>query len=163
LAKRRGRPGDFREISFPFVVPSCLSHLEASMPPDEFRPSKQSRVGWILAALKDAPAAAARDEALALMDRVFRLVEDQHSGVPHEPFHANRLYPPVAAMARQVEGKPWLRRYRHTGHYTLIADNGAIVIRVLVRGMQNGVMAIIDERTELDKPGADGRRIADLE
>lgn len=131
--------------------------------PREPRLTKQARVSLILAALRDKPAGANREEALALMDRVFRSVEDEHSGVPHEPFHADRLYPPVAAMERQVEGKPWLRRYRHTGHYTLIADNGAVAIRVFVRGMKDGVMAVVGERSELDKPGADGRTIADLE
>ena len=125
--------------------------------PDKPHLSKPARVALILAALRDAPAVADREEALALMDRVFRLVEDEHCGVPHESFHAERLYPPVVAMERQVEGQPWLRRYRHTGHYTLIADNGAIVIRVFVRGTKDGVMTIIGERTELDKPGADGR------
>lgn len=131
--------------------------------PDEPRLSKPVRVRLILASLRDAPAAASREEAVALMERTFRLVEDEHSGVPQEPFHADRLYPPVAEMERQVEGKPWLRRYRHTGHYTLIADNGAIAIRVFVRGMKGGVMAILGERTELDKPGADGRRVTELE
>jgi hypothetical protein len=65
-------------------------------------------------------------------------------------------------MERQEEGKPWLKRYRHTGHYTLIADNGAIVIRVIERGMVNGVKTIVGERTELDKPGADGQRIDEM-
>ena len=125
--------------------------------------SKKDRVALILAALREAPAARNRDEALALMARVFRLVEDEHSGVAEAPFHPERLYPPVAAMERAVDGKPWLRRYRHTGHYTLIADNGAIVIRVFVRGMKDGVMAIIGERTEFEKPGADGRSVAELE
>jgi len=125
--------------------------------------SKKDRVALILAALRDAPAAGNRDGALALMARVFRLVEDEHSGVAEVPFHADRLYPPVAAMERAVDGKPWLRRYRHTGHYTLIADNGAIVIRVFVRGMKDGVMAIVGERTEFDKPGADGGTLAELE
>lgn len=125
--------------------------------------SKKDRVSMILAALTSAPAAATRDEALALMDRVFRSVEDLHSGVPHDPYHEDRLYPPVATRERQVEGKPWVRRYRHTGHYTLIGDNGAIVIRVFVRGMKDGVWAIVGERTELDKPGADGRRVDELE
>ena len=106
---------------------------------------------------------AERPEPLALMARVFRLVEDEHSGVAEVPFHPERLYPPVAAMERTVDGKPWLRRYRHTGHYTLIADNGAIVIRVFVRGMKDGVMAIVGEQTEFDKPGADGRTVGDLE
>ena len=125
--------------------------------------SKPARVHLILAALRDAPTAANCEEALALMARVFRLVEDEHSGVPQEPFHADRLYPPVAAMERRVDGKPGLRRYRHTGHYTLIADNGAIVIRGFVRGVKDGVMAILGERTEFDKPGADGRHATDWE
>lgn len=117
----------------------------------------------ILTALGNALAASSRDDALALIASIFREVEDAHSGVPLEPFNAERLYPPVAEMARVVEGKPWLQRYRHTSHYTLIADNGAIVIRVFERGIKNGVMAIVGERTELDKPGADGRTVADLE
>ena len=133
------------------------------MPFDQPRFAKHDRVSLILTALRDAPAAAGRDDALALLERIFRIVEDEHSGVPHEPFHADRLYPPVAEMERQVAGKPWLRRYRHTGHYTLIADNGAIAIRVFVRGIKDGVMAIVGERTELEKPGADGRIIAEME
>lgn len=117
----------------------------------------------ILSAIMEAPAASNREEALALMDRVFRSVEDVYSGVPHDPQNIDRLYPPIAAMERRVDQKPWLRRYRHTGHYTLIGDNGAITIRVFVRGHKDGVMAIVGERTELDKPGADGRRVDDLE
>jgi len=27
-------------------------------------------------------------------------------------FNVDRLYPPVTMMERQMEGKPWLRRYR---------------------------------------------------
>ena len=130
---------------------------------DEPHLSKPDRVRLILAALRNAPAAESREEALTLMARIFRLVEDEHSGVPPEPFHADRLYPPVAEMERQVEGKPRLRRYRHTGHYTLIADNGAIAIRGFVLGMKDGVMALVGERTELDKPGADGRRVTEWE
>jgi len=124
---------------------------------------KKERVTLILSSLREAAPAKDAGEALGLLDQIFRKIEDEHSGVPHDPFHPDRLYPPNAAMARQVEGKPWLRRYRHTGHYTLIANNGAIVIRVLVRGMKNGVMAIIGERTELDKPGSDARHVDDLE
>lgn len=146
---------------FGLSLVSC-GRIIATMP-DKPQLSKAARVALILAALRDAPPAASRGEALALRDRVFRLVEDEHCGVPHEPFHADRLYPPVAAMERLVEGKPLLWRYRHTGHYTLIADNGAIVIRGFVRGMKDGVMAIIGERTELDKPGVDGRRVIELE
>jgi hypothetical protein len=125
--------------------------------------TKQERVSLILKSLAASPPPASRGEALALMDRVFRAVEDEHSGVPHDPYHADRLYPPVAAMERLVEGQPGLRRYRHTGHYTLIAENGAIAIRVFVRGMKDGMMAIVGERTELDIPSADGRRIDSFE
>jgi hypothetical protein len=130
---------------------------------DGSRLSKQQRVRLILASLHDAPPASSRDEALALMSKVFSMIEDEHSGVPEAPFHADRLYPPVAEMERQVENKPRLRRYRHTSHYTLIADNGAIVIGVFVRAMKDGAMAIAGERIELDKPGADGRRLSAME
>lgn len=133
------------------------------MASDPGRLSKQQRVELIFAALHAAPPAASRQEALAMMDDAFRKIEDEHSGVPATPFHSDRLYPPVAGMARQVEGRPLLRRYRHTNHYTLIGENGAIVIRVLVRGMVDSVSAIIGERTEFDKAGADGRRISEME
>lgn len=53
--------------------------------------------------------------------------------------------------------------YRHTGHYTLIGDNGAILIAVLIREQKDGVTAIVGERIELDKAGADGRHIRNLE
>ncbi len=125
--------------------------------------SKRERVHLILMALGNAPAAANRDDALALITSIFRDIENDHSGVPDGHFNAERLYPPVAEMARMVDGKPGLRRYRHTSHYTIIADNGAIAIRVFERGLKDGVMAIIGERTELDKPGADGRTVAELE
>lgn len=125
--------------------------------------SKAERVKLILTKLKEAAPVGSGDEALVLIDQVFRLIEDQHSGVPYEPFHKDRLYPPVAEMEQKVPGKPWLRRYRHTSHYTLIAENGAIMICVIVRGIENGVHKIVGERTELDKPGADGRGVPDWE
>lgn len=133
------------------------------MPVDPSSLSKKERVALILEALEEAPAAANREEALALLEQVFRAVEDAHSGVPHEPPHKDRLYPPVMSMERQVEGKPWMRRYRHTSHYTHIADNGAIVIGMIVREPVNGVMTIVGEKPVLDKQGADGRRLADWE
>ena len=126
------------------------------------RKTKKERVNLILMALGKAPAASSRDDALALIAGIFREVENEHSGIPDGPFNKDRLYPPVAEIAR-MDGKPWLRSYRHTGHYSLIADNGAIVIRVFLREPKDGVWAIIGERTELDKPGSDGRTVADLE
>jgi hypothetical protein len=125
--------------------------------------SKTERVALILQRLREEAPADSRAEAIALMARIFREVEEAHSGVPEWPQHKDRLYPPVAEMEASVEGKPWLKRYRHTGHYTLVADNGAIVIRVLLRGEKDGKRVIVGERTELDKAGADGRRVDDFE
>lgn len=88
---------------------------------------------------------------------IFQEVEDRHGGVL--PPHPDRLYPPVEDMEREVEGMPSLRRYRHTNHYTLIADSGAILIRGFIRGEVNGIRKITGERTILDKPGADGVHI----
>lgn len=113
--------------------------------------------------LSTAPGAKNSEEAPALIGHVFREVEDAHSGAPEFPMNAERLYPPVASMAREVEGKPWLRRYRHTNHFTLIAENGAILIGGFVRERRSGVVAITGHKTVLDKPGGDGRRISDLE
>ena len=152
---------DCLSVVLPTIGVAYCMPTSMSFHPDKL--SKRDRVHLILESILEAPAAASRNEALVLLDQAFRSVEDQHSGVPHDPHHVERLYPPVAEMEREVEGNPWLRRYRHTNHYTLIAANGAIVIRVFVRGMKGGVMAIIGERTELDKPGADGRRVEDLD
>ena len=52
--------------------------------PDLPRLSKQARVSPILAALKASSPASSRDEALSLMDRIFRMLEDEHSSVPHD-------------------------------------------------------------------------------
>lgn len=157
------RPNDNQPIeAIPPPHDERASASIAALSKADSRLSKKERVGLIFAALQDAPLAENRDQALALMDRVFRKVEDEHSGVPYDPYDKERLYPPVAEMERQEEGKPWLKRYRHTGHYTLIADNGAIVIRVIERGMVNGVKTIVGERTELNKPGADGQRIDEM-
>ncbi len=123
--------------------------------------SKKERVELILARMRDAPAASTREEALAMMAEIFEDVEDRHSGV--RPPNGERLYPPVKEMEREVEGMPSLRRYRHTNHYTLIADNGAIIIRSFVRGTVGGTVKIVAERTEFEKPGRDGAVIPPME
>ena len=125
--------------------------------------SKKDRVGLIFAELEAAPCPGSRESALSLLDQVFRNVENAHSGVPHDPYHVDRMYPPVAEMERAVQAQPWLRRYRHTGHVTLIADNGAIEVRRIERGIFNGLKAITGEKTIFEKPGADGRRISEME
>lgn len=113
--------------------------------------------------LRTSPPSSSREGTLAILDAVFRQVEDTHSGVPGEPYSKARLYPPVAAMEVEVAGKPWLRRYRHNRRYTLIADNGALVIRTLIYGERDGLQVRTGERTELDLPGADGRTVADFD
>ena len=117
----------------------------------------------ILELLRTSPRASSREETLTLLESIFRRVEDGHSGVPAEPYSKERLYPPVAEIEVEVAGKPWLRRYRHNRRYTLIADNGALIIRELTYGERDGLQVRIGERTELELPGADGRRIADFD
>ncbi len=120
---------------------------------------KHERVRLILKLLQASPPASSREEALALMDGVFRKVEDAHSGVPCEPYNPERMYPPTAEMEMPVEGRPFLRRYRHTGHYTLIGNNGAIQIRRFLYGTVDGKKKRVGEAVDFDKPGADGGRI----
>lgn len=136
---------------------------DPSQPPqklDEVRIlSKRERVDLIYAELQASPAASSREEALELFDQVFRKIEDAHSGTLHDPHCKVRLCPPIGALEQTVEGKPWLRRYRHTDHYTLIAENGAIEIRIKVR---NNEKAVIGERTVFEKKGANDLRIEDL-
>ena len=121
--------------------------------------SKRERVALIYAELAAAPAVESREMALELFDQVFRKIEDAHSGVLHDPQCTIRLCPPVAEQEQTVDGKPWLRRYRHTDHYTLIAENGAIEILIKVR---SEAKAVIGVRTVFEKQGADGFRVSEL-
>lgn len=123
---------------------------------------KKDRVALIFTQLKAAPPPSSRESALSLLDQIFRKVEDAHSGLPHDPHHVERMYPPVAEMEKTIPGQSWLRRYRHTSHVTLIAESGAIEIRTIERGMINGVKAIIGEKVVFEKPGADGRRVSEM-
>lgn len=78
--------------------------------------TKNERLQDILNRLRIAPPVNSRDSALALMKEVFDAVE---SSIPE----ADRMFPPVAEMAEDHAVQ--VQRYRHTGHDTLIADNGA--------------------------------------
>jgi hypothetical protein len=121
--------------------------------------SKRERVELIYGELQAAPKASSREMALELFYQVFRKIEDAHSGVMEDPDCSIRLCPPIADQEQTIEGKPWLRRYRHTDHYTLIAENGAIEILIKVR---NQLRVIVGERTVFEKPGSDGRRVSEM-
>ena len=123
---------------------------------------KKDRVALIFTQLKAAPPPSSRESALSLLDEIFRKVEDAHSGLPHDPYDVERMYPPVAEIAKTLPGQSWLRRYRHTSHVTLISESGAIEIRMIERGMVNGVKAIVGEKVVFEKPGADGRRVSEM-
>lgn len=125
------------------------------------RPDKKARVSMILETLRAVPPAKNRGEALELMSRVFREIEGRHSGVPGT--HSDRLYPPTSEMERSDTAKPHLRWYRHTSHTTVIAENGAILIFRRIHGTPTQVTDFNQRDVLLDKPGADGRPVADAE
>ncbi|MFN0079955.1 MAG: hypothetical protein ACKVY0_26110 [Prosthecobacter sp.] len=122
--------------------------------------TKPARLALIYQRLTDAAAAASRPAALALLQRVFREVEDQHSGVSHEPEHPDRMHPPVEAMEEDLPDHPAAKRYRHKRHCTLIADNGAFEIHRFLYASQDGRKRRVGEQTDFSKPGADGQGVA---
>lgn len=146
-----------KTISDP-VLPTKLDHPPESR--GEFNIlSKADRVALINAEMAAAPPLENREQALRLFDQVFRKIEDTHSGVFEDPDCRIRLCPPVAEQEQVVEGKPWLRRYVHTRHYTLIAENGAIEIRTKVRNEAN---INVEGPIAFEKRGADGRSISEM-
>jgi hypothetical protein len=122
--------------------------------------TKSERLTLIYQGLTDAPAAASRPGALALMQRVFREVEDEHSGTADEPDHPDRMHPPVAEMEEDMPALSTAKRYRHKRHYTVIADNGAFEIRRFLYALQDGKKRRIGEQIDFSKPGADGHGVA---
>jgi hypothetical protein len=95
---------------------------------------------------------ASADEALGRIADVLNGIEDMFTSIPFNPAaweSDGRLYPPQEDQRRDVAGHPDIRRYRSRQHNSWIADNGAIRID------QGGTIC-------LEKPGADGRTIAQL-
>jgi len=96
--------------------------------------------------------ASSAPQALDLFATTLNQVEDELSGIRAQPdqwHNDTRMYPPQPDSARDVDGRPGLTRYRSRSHNTLIGANGALLIQT-----------IHDGRIVLDKPGADGCKIA---
>ncbi len=109
--------------------------------------------------LRTALPAATHDGALRLISWVLHEVEDEFSGVPYDPAETGidgRMYPPNSKFRRSNREIAGIVCYRQFSHVTFIADKGAFEIRVLE--MEDGRTV---EYTEVDMPGADGRRVKD--
>lgn len=64
-------------------------------------------------------------------------------------------------MEEEMPGLPNAKRYRHKGHYTIIAANGAFEIRRFLYSNQDGKKRRTGEQIDLSKTGADGRGVDD--
>jgi hypothetical protein len=110
-------------------------------------PPKPVRLAEFFRRLESAPAASDADEAYALVCGTMNAVEDELTGIPHDPSQwmiDGRMYPPQTDQLKTVKGRPELRRYVSVGHGTIIGPNGAIQIR-----LKDGTVVF-------EKPGADG-------
>ena len=115
---------------------------------------KQKRLEILFKRLEVAPPTNSADEALELLAITLNAVEDEHSGIPHNPDawkDDGRMYPPQEDNRRGVAGRPSLRRYRSAKHNTFIGLNGSIGIET------------VEGKVLLDKPGADGRKTRELD
>lgn len=121
--------------------------------------TKPERLVLIYQHLTDAAPAKSRLEALALIQSVFREVEDNYSGAPDELDHPDRMHPPVEDMEEDIPGDPTTKRYRHKRHYTVIGDNGAFEMREFLYALQDGKKRRVGERTGYSKLGSDGRGV----
>jgi len=111
---------------------------------------KLERFAIFVSRLMAAPCAGSAADAYMLLSDTLNAVEDESSGVPHDPSQwtsDDRMYPPQADSARDVAGRPELTRYRSKGHNTYIADNGAIRIETANRDLV------------LNKPGCSGNEV----
>jgi hypothetical protein len=94
------------------------------------------------------------EEAYVRLAAILVGVEDEFSGIPNNPVTwqtDGRLYPPQQDTKRTLPNCPGIVRYRSVAHNTLIGKNGSIRIET------------ITGRIVLDKSGADGLTVADVE
>lgn len=113
--------------------------------------SRKERLQEFLRRLAKSPNAATFDEARRLVDDTLNTVEDEMSGVPHNPrtwLTDGRMYPVHDDNIRDVPGQPDVKRLRDKDHNIYIGKNGAIRI-----------VQISTNELALDKPGQDSQRI----
>lgn len=114
---------------------------------------KRERLNEFFRRLLDAPAVGTADEALQQLATLMTAVEDERTGVPSMPQNwreDGRMYPPQMDSMRPVLGHPRVQRFRTAGHNVFIGENGSLQIVA-----QDGTV-------ELEKPGADGRGVGEL-
>ncbi len=112
---------------------------------------KYARLQLFYERLHAAPAANTHDESYVLICATLNAVEDEHSGVPHNPDNwqtDGRLYPPQPDSSYAVDGFPNVVRYRSFGHNTYIAINGAIEVKV-----------VATNEVDFKKPGSNGKGV----
>jgi len=112
---------------------------------------KGARLAEFFRRMNDAPAASDADAAFRMLTEILNTVEDECSGIPNDPTGPRadeRMFPPIARYHFAIEGRPDLDGYRQKAHDTIIASNGAILIRIR-KSM----------KTVFEKPGRDGRKV----
>ncbi len=112
---------------------------------------KGARLAEFFRRMIEAPAAGNADAALGMITETLNAVEDEHSGIPNDPTGPRadeRMFPPIERYYFAIEGRPDLDGYRQKAHDTIIAGNGAILIRVRKT-----------MKTIFEKPGRDGRKV----
>jgi len=112
---------------------------------------KAVRLQEFLRRLGSLPAAKNHDQARAQLEETLNAVEDELSGVVFNPDNwrtDGRMYPAQDDSAADVDGHPGVTSYRHRGHETFIAENGAFEIR-----------SVKGDEVLIEKPGADGKGV----
>jgi hypothetical protein len=112
---------------------------------------KALRLAEVFRRLSTLPALTSRLEARAAFDRTLNEVEDQFSGTPNNPGSwrtDGRMYPVQDDRAEELDGHPGVWSYMSLRHETLIAANGAIEVR-----------DVIKEEVVFTKLGADGKGV----
>lgn len=114
---------------------------------------KSIRLEEFAARLRAAPPAATAEEALTQLSDILNEVEDEMTSIPYnlaEWRTDGRLYPPQDDSRHSVPGHPRVVRYRSKEDNTFIGANGSIEIQR------------VDKSVRVDKAGADGRHVWDL-